>query len=222
MPHHGAVPWWKRVPPPRSRLHVRHIAHWRILYAEDAGGPLYTLFSPGVDEGRRGRTVDGYADLSPNGEDLRDAIPDQAMGLRVVPLELRWDSGGGPTVPIWLYRNAIWNTFQAADPNDVQAAVDELFTSGGRAFPRDWYCFDRGRRPDVLVQEMERRKRRALTVAVRKAVWERDGGRCVQCGGQESLELDHVIPWADGGADTVGNLQLLCRTCNRGKGRTVG
>jgi 5-methylcytosine-specific restriction endonuclease McrA len=46
----------------------------------------------------------------------------------------------------------------------------------------------------------------------------RDGGRCRQCGSNKELHFDHVIPWSKGGRNTVDNIQLLCRTCNRRKG----
>ena len=49
-------------------------------------------------------------------------------------------------------------------------------------------------------------------------VWNRDGGRCVNCGSKENLEYDHVIPVNMGGSNTARNLQLLCETCNRSKG----
>ncbi len=52
-------------------------------------------------------------------------------------------------------------------------------------------------------------------------VWNRDGGRCVKCGGNRRLEFDHVIPVALGGANTARNLQLLCETCNRSKGAAL-
>ena len=53
-------------------------------------------------------------------------------------------------------------------------------------------------------------------------VWRRDEGRCVNCGSQENLEFDHIIPLARGGANTARNLQILCEACNRAKGATVG
>ena len=56
---------------------------------------------------------------------------------------------------------------------------------------------------------------------VRNAVWQRDQGRCIECGvgGPGAyLEFDHIIPYSKGGASTTGNVQLLCRNCNLKKG----
>jgi hypothetical protein len=52
---------------------------------------------------------------------------------------------------------------------------------------------------------------------IRRAVFERDGGRCVECVSNFDLQYDHVLPVALGGATTVENLQLLCADCNRRK-----
>jgi HNH endonuclease len=49
---------------------------------------------------------------------------------------------------------------------------------------------------------------------VKSAVWQRDGGKCVQCGATSYLEFDHIIPHNKGGANTITNVQLLCRNCN--------
>lgn len=63
--------------------------------------------------------------------------------------------------------------------------------------------------------------RRAIPRAIRDAVWARDGGRCVECRGAEHIEFDHIHPHSLGGPETVDNLQLLCRRCNRAKGARV-
>ena len=49
---------------------------------------------------------------------------------------------------------------------------------------------------------------------VKHAVWQRDGGKCTQCGSTSYLEYDHIIPHTKGGANTLANVQLLCRSCN--------
>ena len=52
-------------------------------------------------------------------------------------------------------------------------------------------------------------------------VWLRDEGRCVECGSQEDIELDHIIPFSKGGSNTAKNLQLLCQGCNRSKSDNI-
>ncbi len=68
----------------------------------------------------------------------------------------------------------------------------------------------------------------SIAAGVRRAVWARDGGRCAyvgttgaRCLARRFLELDHVLPRALGGADTVGNLRLLCRPHNDSERRRI-
>lgn len=61
-------------------------------------------------------------------------------------------------------------------------------------------------------------RRKAIPLAIKLEVSERDGGRCVRCGSYRKLHYDHIIPWSKGGSDTVRNLQLLCERCNLKKG----
>lgn len=62
---------------------------------------------------------------------------------------------------------------------------------------------------------------RRIPQDVRIAVWQRDGGKCVECGANTYLEYDHIIPFSQGGASTIANIQLLCRTCNLKKGARI-
>ncbi len=59
--------------------------------------------------------------------------------------------------------------------------------------------------------------RAPIPAEVVRAVIERDGRRCVQCGATEDLQFDHILPVALGGATSVENLQILCGDCNRAK-----
>lgn len=64
-------------------------------------------------------------------------------------------------------------------------------------------------------------RRERIPDDVKLFVWQRDEGKCVRCGGNERLEFDHIIPVAEGGANTARNIQLLCELCNRQKGKAI-
>lgn len=61
---------------------------------------------------------------------------------------------------------------------------------------------------------INRTHKRYVSSTVRKAVWKRDKGRCVRCGGKENIQFDHIIPISKGGSSTVENIELLCQSCN--------
>jgi 5-methylcytosine-specific restriction endonuclease McrA len=65
------------------------------------------------------------------------------------------------------------------------------------------------------------RPREPISEAVRHEVWRRDQGRCVDCGSRENLEFDHIVPWSEGGSNTVRNLELRCESCNAKKGARI-
>lgn len=44
------------------------------------------------------------------------------------------------------------------------------------------------------------------------------GSKCVSCGSQEILTLDHIRPLAYGGKNEINNIQPLCKSCNSKKG----
>src|SRR6267154_4188287 len=63
---------------------------------------------------------------------------------------------------------------------------------------------------------------RYITLEVKRAVWERDGGQCAfvgtggkRCEARAPLEFDHLDPVARGGRATVAGVRLLCRAHNQ-------
>ncbi|MDP3714535.1 MAG: HNH endonuclease [Mycobacteriales bacterium] len=57
---------------------------------------------------------------------------------------------------------------------------------------------------------------RATVPLTRKAVFARDGGRCVYCGAA-ATSLDHVVPRSRGGAHAWDNVVSACGRCNHVK-----
>ena len=69
--------------------------------------------------------------------------------------------------------------------------------------------------------EVIEKRRRNISTQVKREVWRRDEGKCVECGSKERLEYDHIIPFSRGGSNTTRNIQLLCEDCNRKKSSNI-
>ena len=49
---------------------------------------------------------------------------------------------------------------------------------------------------------------------IRQAVFQRDGWRCRQCRKRRRLQVDHIVPLSQGGAERMENYQTLCHWCH--------
>lgn len=49
---------------------------------------------------------------------------------------------------------------------------------------------------------------------IRGFIFKRDGFKCLCCGYDKRLEIDHIIPVSKGGENKLSNLQTLCKSCN--------
>ena len=111
----------------------------------------------------------------------------------------------------------------------VEVKKKKLGASGGR---RRTSISEEGRRsheppPPPEVERGERPSRsRTIPVAVRRAVYDRDGGRCTftnkqgtRCTADCGLEFHHEVPFGVGGEHRVENIRLLCKPHNLAQAR---
>lgn len=101
---------------------------------------------------------------------------------------------------------------------------DEIRLHVKYAWLRRHKQLDRIKREVAAFENRERlpsARRESIPKEVRLFVWQRDEGKCVECGSNAKLEYDHIIPVAEGGSSTERNIQLLCESCNRSKGKKI-
>lgn len=115
----------------------------------------------------------------------------------------------------WWCRDRFWCDDDDLSPQDVFALVYEREVRRQRRLERAHAVLSTRSPPEGPP------RREAVPREVRRAVFERDGGRCVGCGARFDLQYDHVIPLAFGGASTLENLQILCAGCNARKGASL-
>lgn len=111
----------------------------------------------------------------------------------------------------WWFHDRIWWEDDGLGAEDVRALVLDRERRARRRLERAHALMQSG--PDAAPVLRE-----GITQEVKRAIWERCGGRCAECGSDSLLEFDHVIPLAMGGSNSERNLQLLCADCNRAKG----
>lgn len=60
------------------------------------------------------------------------------------------------------------------------------------------------------MRKTRRAKALDITQATKRRVWERDGGRCIICGGRTAMPNAHFIPRSKGGLGIEQNIVTLC------------
>ena len=73
----------------------------------------------------------------------------------------------------------------------------------------------------TVLPPVVKRDRSTKAQKERLVVLDRDNYQCVMCKERGLVvmaeEVDHIIPIADGGPDTMDNKQALCKTCHKAK-----
>lgn len=63
---------------------------------------------------------------------------------------------------------------------------------------------------------------RKFNQRMKRAAYERQNHKCAACGKEfefKEMEGDHITPWSLGGKTIAANCQMLCKACNRAKGK---
>ena len=113
----------------------------------------------------------------------------------------------------WMFRDRFYWEDKGLVEIEVKALLLERTRKDERKIERAISLMEKKSPPQTY--------REPLPDSVKLFVWERDQGRCVQCGRDEELEYDHIIPISKGGSNTEKNIQLLCAACNRSKGANL-
>lgn len=110
-----------------------------------------------------------------------------------------------------------------ADNPETVAAYQEGYRERRKRVARAWALANPARVRARLHRRRsrERNSEGSFTADEWKALCEKYGNRCLACGRDGKLTVDHVVPVAAGGKSTIENIQPLCFRCNRQKGVRV-
>jgi hypothetical protein len=135
-----------------------------------------------------------------------------------IPRKLTAYSGTQTETEYWVCENQVFRVLGAH-----LVPGEELLLQLQHAALKEQKKHDRIRRELQAFHNSKRVKthRERIPHHVRRYVWRRDEGKCVQCHSREKLEYDHIIPVSKGGGNTDRNIQLLCQNCNRQKGPMI-
>lgn len=101
------------------------------------------------------------------------------------------------------------------DTAAIEAEVKKLMLDDDVTNKRGIYPYYFTRKPKYL-------SLRAFSDAIKLATYERQNGKCAKCGKDcklDDMDADHITPWIEGGHTTPDNCQMLCKECNRSKGK---
>lgn len=101
------------------------------------------------------------------------------------------------------------------NPNKLEVEITELMQDEDVTKKSGIY-------PYVLTRKEKYLSIRAFTEKMKREAYERQKGKCANCRKHfeiQEMEADHITPWIEGGKTTDKNCQMLCRDCNRRKGK---
>lgn len=125
----------------------------------------------------------------------------------------------------WWWQNAFYWESGDYEPEDMHALLTLVHAEGRPRATGDHFAgaqsenghadTETGAGLLCLERELELRFAEPIPEEVKRLVFDRDGGRCVQCGSPDLIQFDHILPFLEGGGNEPANLRLLCGGCNR-------
>jgi excisionase family DNA binding protein len=125
---------------------------------------------------------------------------------RITPVSLTTRNG----LRWWWHRDRFWwaDAKLSADEVEWMILTRDLASEHQREKLEQARAGILGRKGAVSAED-------AVPEEVRREVWMRDRGRCVDCDISWSVAFDHLLPLAVGGSNTAANLELRCRPCQQ-------
>lgn len=108
----------------------------------------------------------------------------------------------------WWYRDRFWWVDSRLSAREIESSI--LTMDLASEYQRE--AFEKAQ-AGLLGRNDSASAEDGVPDAVRREVWIRDRGLCVDCGVTSGLAFDHVLARAVGGSDTAPNLELRCRPC---------
>jgi len=112
----------------------------------------------------------------------------------------------------FLYRNYKLYKF---NPEELEKEISTLIADDDVLKKKGIYSY-------VLTREERYLNLRTFSESMKQKVYEKQKGICFHCKKNfdiSFMEADHITPWIEGGKTLENNCQILCRECNRRKGR---
>jgi hypothetical protein len=123
------------------------------------------------------------------------------------------------------YENIYYFTLESI--NKILESISKLQKS--KLFNLEW-ILEKEKQIDCFNKELQDRLLRKINQPridackftslkeVKDFIYLKYGKKCLCCGSEKNISLDHIIPIKKGGKNTLDNLQPLCKSCNSKKG----
>jgi len=116
---------------------------------------------------------------------------------------------------LWYNDEKIRDKYTMADKMDLKMKMQKLIEDDDVTNQRGIFAY-------LLTGEDKHLNIRQFDFKQKRKKYEIQGGKCAKCEknfDMKEMDGDHITPWIEGGKTEIENLQLLCKSCNRTKGK---